>query len=167
MSETGGKRVLVLGIGNADRGDDGIGPLAVEAMADRLPDEVELRVRSGDLLALIDDWTGFERVIVIDAAACLDAPGRVHRVDALREPLPLPPLPASSHAFGLPEALALAQALGSAPADVVVYAVEGEDFEAGAAMTPKVQAAVQAVADRVLREVRRLLEPHREEKSHA
>jgi len=167
MSEVGGKRILVLGIGNADRGDDGIGPLVIEALAGRLPQEVELQVRSGDLLALIDDWAGFERVIIIDAAQCLDAPGRVHRVDALHEPLPLPASPASSHAFGLPEALALAQTLGGAPAGVTAYAVEGEDFAAGAAVTPKVRAAVPVVTDRVVREVHRVLGGRVEAKSHA
>ncbi len=169
MSEEGDSdtRVLVLGIGNPDRGDDGIGPLVIECLAGRLPCAVDVRVRAGDVLALIDDWTNFQSVIVVDAAASIGAPGRVHRIDALHETLPMPPLPASSHAFGLTEALALAQALGSAPAEVVVYAIEGEAFEAGAAMTPKVRAAARGVADKVATDVRQMLRPHAEAKSHA
>ncbi len=155
----GGKRVLVVGIGNRDRGDDGVGALVIENLGGRLPGEAELRARSGDLLALIDDWAGFECVIVVDAAR-MGTPGRVHRIDALRHKLPVAPALPSSHAFGLPEVIALAQALDCAPADIVVYAVEGETFEAGAAMVPQVQAAARLVADKVVAEVHQMMQRH-------
>ena len=160
-------RVLILGIGNPDRGDDGVGPLVIEYLAGRLPSDVDVRVRTGDVLALIDEWMDFQSVIVIDAAASMGAPGRVHRVDALHETLPTPPLPASSHAFGLAEVLGLAQALENAPAEVVVYAIEGENFETGAAMTAKVQAAARIVADKVVGEVSQVPQLHEEVNTHA
>ena len=67
----------------------------------------------------------------------------------------------SSHAFGLPEALALARALGLLPREVVIYAVEGTCFDHGAALGEAVAAAVEEVADRVVAEVARLRRPGR------
>ena len=62
------RRVLVVGIGNPDRGDDAVGPAVVQVLAERLPDDVLMRTRSGNMLALIDDWAGFDAVVCIDAA---------------------------------------------------------------------------------------------------
>ena len=58
----------------------------------------------------------------------------------------------SSHAFGLGEAIALGRALGNAPRRIVVYAIEGENFETGAPMSERVAAAVGPVAELVAAE---------------
>ncbi|MCP4384460.1 MAG: hydrogenase maturation protease, partial [Hyphomicrobiales bacterium] len=49
---TAGRRI-VIGIGNPDRGDDGVGPLIVEKLRTRLPDEVETIVHSGEATSLL------------------------------------------------------------------------------------------------------------------
>ena len=64
----------------------------------------------------------------------------------------------SSHAFGLGEAIALARTLDLAPADIVVYAVEGQRFDGGSEMTPPVAAAIGPVGERITAEVARLQE---------
>jgi hydrogenase maturation protease len=79
--------VLVVGIGNPDRGDDGVGPLVVRQVAERLPPDLARHVgiieRTGDALALIDDWAGRDAVVLVDASAPVSAAGRVHRIDLL------------------------------------------------------------------------------------
>jgi hydrogenase maturation protease len=47
----------------------------------------------------------------------------------------------SSHGLGLADTVALARVLNAAPRDIIVYAVEGASFAAGATMTPEVSAA--------------------------
>jgi hydrogenase maturation protease len=90
---------------------------------------------------------------VIDAVSSGAEPGTVHRFDASRTPLPASLRRASStHALGLAEAIELGRALDRLPARVIVYGIEGERFEAGAALTPAVAAAVEAVAAAVQRE---------------
>ena len=150
-------KVLVVAIGNPDRADDGVGALVATRLAGRLPPDVALVARRGDILSLIEDWAGFDAVVCIDAIAPMEMPGRIHRIDAVAGDLPHGVSFASSHAFGLAEALALADALRSLPGTVVVYAVEGASFDGGAEMTPEVTAAATEVADRVVAEVGRLL----------
>lgn len=147
------RQVLVIGLGNPDRGDDGIGIRVAEALASDLPPGVALKTRTGDMLGLIDDWEGYQRVLCIDAAAPMGVPGRIHRIDTAREALPTAPGLASSHGIGLPETLALARTIGKAPDILVVFAVEGASFEAGAPLTPAVAGAVAKVAERVRAEV--------------
>jgi hydrogenase maturation protease len=152
---TGPARRLVIGLGNPDRGDDGVGALVVAALAGRLPEGVEATTRAGDMLALVEDWTGAQAVICIDAAATVGAPGRIHRIDGHDGALLPEPGLASSHAFGLAEAIALSRALGTAPPVLIVYAVEGSGFDTGAPVSAAVAAAVDEVAAQVLAEVER------------
>lgn len=152
-------KVLVVAIGNPDRADDGVGALVATRLAGRLPPDVTLVARRGDILSLIEDWASIDAVICIDAAAPMGGPGRIHRIDARAGELPHGVSFASSHAFGLAEAIALAGALRSLPGIVIVYAIEGASFDGGAAMTAEVTAAAAEVADRVVAEVGRLRQP--------
>lgn len=159
--------ILVVAIGNPDRGDDGVGALVATQLAGRLPPGVALVARSGDLLALVEDWRGCDAVVCIDAAAPIEAPGRIHRIDAGAGELPRGASPTSTHGFGLAEALALADMLRSRPPTVIVYAIEGAGFAGGAAMTPAVAVAAAEVADRVVAEVGRLRQPQAKAMSDA
>lgn len=147
---------LVIGLGNPDRGDDGVGARVAHQLAGRLPDAVRILTRRGDLLSLIDDWADVEALICIDAAAPQGAPGRIHRIDLTRDALPRDPTATSSHALGLPEAIALARTLGRAPSRILVYAIEGCRFDCGASLTPAVAAAAGIVASRVVEDCARL-----------
>ncbi len=156
MSGPTRKQIVVLGIGNPDRGDDGVGALVAARLAGRLPTGVALVVRCSDILGLVENWTNCDALICVDAAAPLGTPGRIHRIDATRGELPQAASCTSSHAFGLIEAIALASELQSLPETVVVYAVEGACFDGGAPMTPPVAAAVNEVAEWIIEEVGRL-----------
>jgi hydrogenase maturation protease len=148
-------RILVVGIGNPDRGDDGIGPAVARRLAGRLPGDVAVVTRTGDILSLIADWAEADALVCVDAALG-EAPGRIHRLDLATDALPLDVALVSSHGFGLAEAVELARTLGQAPRRMIVYAVEGNCFEGGAAMTPEVAEAAGLVADRVATEIDRL-----------
>ena len=150
------RRVLVVGLGNPDRGDDGVGPLVATKLADVLPTDVTITCPGGDVLSLIPEWPGFEAMICIDAAAPLTTPGRIHRFDLARTALPRELNHASSHALSLVEAIRLARVLQQVPQDIIVYAIEGASFTTGAPMTPKVAGAAVKVAGRVVAEVARL-----------
>ncbi|MFX1767917.1 hydrogenase maturation protease [Paraburkholderia sp. A1RI-2L] len=159
--------VRVIGIGNRDRGDDGIGWVVAHRLAGRLPADVSLLTRGADMMDIGDDMAGIDALICIDAAAPAGSPGRVRRVDLATGQLGRNGSPASSHAFGLGEVIALAEALGTAPRDIVVYAIEGALFDAGAPVTREVMAVADEVADQVLAEVNRLRGNTREETDDA
>lgn len=155
-----GRNVLVVGIGNPDRGDDGIGPLVVRQLAGRVPPSITLIERTGNALALIEDWAGRDAVVLVDAAAPGTAPGRVHRIDLLEEELPTDLARTSTHAFGVADTVGLARTLDLLPASVIVYAVEGANFEPGAALSPEVAAAAGDVVSRIAAELRELEHEH-------
>lgn len=145
----------IIGIGNTDRGDDAAGPAVVAALESRSLHEVTLRCARGDVLALIDDWGGAERVFLIDAMAPDGAPGRVLRLDAGTSAVsPTFANFASSHAFNLAEAIELARALDRLPRELIVYGIEGLSFSHGAALSAAVAAAVPEVARRIMEELK-------------
>jgi hydrogenase maturation protease len=151
------REVLVVGIGNPDRGDDGIGLLVVRQLAGRLPSDLARHVtiveRTGDALALIDDWAGHDAVILVDAAAPDSAPGSIHRIDLLEDELPIDISLSSTHAFGVADAVGLARTLGLLPRHVIVYAIEGATFDHGAPVSRKVAAALNEVVTRIAGEL--------------
>lgn len=59
----------------------------------------------------------------------------------------------STHAFGLAETVELARALGQLPRRLVVYLVEGEQFEVGTPISPRVAGAVGSVTEAILAEL--------------
>jgi hydrogenase maturation protease len=154
--------VLVMGIGNPDRGDDGVGPAVVGRLRNRVPTGVSVLERGGDALALLDNWEGFSTVILVDAVAPISEPGRVHRLDLAQNPLPLNFAPCSTHAFGLAETVELARSLRKLPSSLGAYLVEGEQFETGAQLSPAIGKAVDEVAERILAEIAALLEARRD-----
>ena len=150
------RKILVACIGNPDCGDDGIGPLVAAKLEGQLPGDAALIVRRGDMLALAEDFAGCGALVCVDAAAPMGSPGQIHRIDLTTEELPGELLSASTHGFGLAYAIELARALGRAPPIIVIYAVEGACFDAGAALTHAVAAATDETARLVAAEVDRL-----------
>jgi hydrogenase maturation protease len=150
--------VLVVGVGNRDRGDDGVGPAVAQRLGGRVLPAVSILERSGDALALIEDWDGIPSVIVIDAVAPITEPGRLHRLDLTDNPLPIGFALHSSHALGVAETVELARSLGRLPQCLIAYLVEGECFEAGAPLSQAVAEAVEDVAESVVSELSAILE---------
>jgi hydrogenase maturation protease len=149
--------VLVVAIGNPDRGDDGFGPAVAQRLRGRVPPTVRILERSGDALALIEDWNSSPPVIIVDAMTPITKPGRVHRLDLTHSPLPVGCSPRSSHAFGVAETVELARSLGRLPQCLLAYVVEGEQFGTGAPLSLVVAEAVGDVAERIASEVLTIL----------
>lgn len=143
---------LVIGVGNPLRRDDGVGRAVARAVV-AAPPTVSVIEMDGDGAALLDAWGGHELVIVIDAVRSGAAPGTVYRFEPPRDPLPRTLSSTSTHAFGLPDAVALGQTLGRLPRRLVVYGVEGADFTAGEGLSGDVASAVETVARRVRAEL--------------
>jgi hydrogenase maturation protease len=137
---------MVIGVGNAWRGDDAAGLAVARRLRELAPAGIEVREHEGEATGLVEAWSGADHVVVVDAAAFGAPAGSVRRFDAGAGPLPARVLRSSTHAFGVPDAVELARALGRLPARLDVYAVEGADFAAGAALTPAVAAAVEGLA---------------------
>jgi hydrogenase maturation protease len=147
---------VVIGVGNALRGDDGVGLAVASALRGRVPGGVAVVPCEQEPSRLLDAWQDARAAIVVDAAASGSEPGHVHRFDASETAVPAGVFRSSTHAFGVGDAIELARALGRLPRHVVVYGVEGGDFAAGEGLTTQVQASVEKVAGSVLEDLERL-----------
>jgi hydrogenase maturation protease len=143
----------VVCIGNAFRGDDGAGLEVAKLLRGTLPDGAEVLEREGEPTGLIDAFGGAEALWLVDAISSGVQGGTIHRLDAGEQELPPGLFRASTHAFGLAEAVELTRALGRLPARVVVYGIEGTRFEAGDELSPETAAAVPKVAAALREEV--------------
>jgi hydrogenase maturation protease len=149
-------RVVVIGVGNAYRGDDGAGLATAERLAGLVPAGVTVVPCEQEPSRLVDAWQGASAAVVVDAVASGAEPGTVHRFDAAAEALPTRVFRSSTHAFGVGEAIELARALGKLPERVVVYGIEGAAFAAGEGLTAPVASAVGTVVEAVVADVERL-----------
>ncbi|GHD60483.1 peptidase M52 [Thalassobaculum fulvum] len=146
-------RRIVIGIGNPDRGDDGVGRLVARSLDGRLPADVEVVEADGEATALLAHMDGAEAAYLVDACASGAEPGTVRRFDAAAAPLPQAAFGLSTHGFGLAEAIELARALRQLPARCVVYAIEGAGFETGAPLSDAVAEAIPQVQERLCCEI--------------
>ena len=59
-------RVVVIGVGNPLRGDDGAGPAVIEALRGRVPDGTLLTVSDGEPGRMLDLWDRDDTVVVAE-----------------------------------------------------------------------------------------------------
>jgi hydrogenase maturation protease len=142
--------VVVIGVGNEFRRDDGAGPAVVGKLRDRVPPGVNLVLTDGEPTRLVDAWTGAALAIVVDAVRAQPPhPGQVHRFEVDGPHHGTGPA-ASSHGLGLDDAVRLAQALDRMPGCLIVHAIEAADLTQGPGLTPPVAEAVDVVANAIL-----------------
>lgn len=146
---------IVLGLGNALRGDDGVGPAVIEWL-DRheLPPEVETIDGGTSGLDIVSILMGRERAIVIDAANVGVEPGRWVRFTPDVAQLKENATTLSLHSAGFAEALALGAALNVLPPTIIIYGVQPQRLDWTAQLSEVVQAAVAEVGQAILRELR-------------
>lgn len=147
-------RCVVVGVGNAYRGDDGVAFAVLERLRARVPHGVELVACEQEPTRLLDAWSGSDVTVVVDAVASGEEPGTLHRCDATSKPVPARTFHSSTHAFSVGETIELARALGKLPGRVVVYGIEGETFESGDELSRPVAAAIEPAVDAILAELR-------------
>jgi len=143
------RTTLVIGVGNRFRGDDGIGLVVAERLCADCPPGAEIALSSGEAAELMDLWEGRDSVIIVDAAKSNALAGTIHTVEVDRDELPLDVFQASTHTFGLAQAIELARALNRLPRCMIVYGIEGVDFDHGKTLSPPVAAVVEFVAAKI------------------
>ena len=142
---------LVIGIGNEFRRDDAAGLLVVHALRAgplRSRKDVELQEHHGEATALIESWSGRERVIVVDAAVQPNAtPGTVVQFSERESSPPWDvELRTSSHALSVVQAVQLAREMKRLPKELRIYCIIGADFSRGTTPSDAVLGAIPIVA---------------------
>jgi len=114
---------LILALGNDIMGDDGVGLVAGRILHQEFGDELDYIEAAVGGIDLIEDFSGYEHVILLDAIATGNAPAgtiyELSRSDFENVSAPSP------HATGLAEALQLARELAiPVPEEFVVLAIK-------------------------------------------
>jgi hydrogenase maturation protease len=150
--------VIVIGIGSELAGDDAAGlEVARRLREEGAASELALCELGGDLTALPAAWREHQAAVLVDAMRSGAKPGSIRRMRLGSGPLPTGLRASSStHAIGLETAIELARAIDQMPPHVILYAVEGERFQIGAAISPRVSAALPMLTEAVLLESRAL-----------
>jgi hydrogenase maturation protease len=146
---------LLIGVGNDYRSDDAAGLIVARRVRAHALDQVCVREASGEGAALMEAWKAAQTVVLIDAVCSGAEAGTIYRIEAHRQPLPAKFFYCSTHAFGVTEAIELARALNQLPPRLIVYGIEGRNFEAGIGLSPEVDEAVQRVVECALQDLAR------------
>ncbi len=132
--------MLIIGIGNTDRGDDAAGILVARRLIEKGISAIE---HQGDPMDLIEIWRTAECAILADAVRTGASPGTLHIWDARECGLRSNAFRPSTHAFGLADAIELARTLERLPQPFAVYGIEAAQFWAGAPPSTPVLAGVE------------------------
>lgn len=156
--------IKIVGVGNPFRRDDCAGIVAARILKTRNLIDLEIVESNAEPATLMTVWSGVDTVIVLDAAAPAGRPGHISRVVVGQDVLPAESPLSSTHAFGLAKAIELAEVLGELPPTMIIFAIEGADFDHGEGLSESVQKALPTFVDQVVGEVANLA---RMEISHA
>lgn len=133
---------ILIGVGHAERQDDGVGPYVAQALARH---GVPAVAHEGDGSGLLGLWEDRSVCVVVDAIGqTKQSPRNAGQVQVFLEPddtaLARAAFVHSSHRVGLPEAVALGTALDRLPGRLIVVGIVGAAFGFGCELS-------QAVAD--------------------
>jgi len=148
-----GPEILVIGVGNGHRGDDGVGPfMAGELKLKHLP-KTRVQFHRGEGISLMETWKGANAVILLDAVKSGALPGKIFRFDAVRQSIPRGFFNYSTHHFSVAEAVGLSKILNKLPPHLVIYGIEGGRYHVGAGLSAEVEKAAADVIERVTGDV--------------
>jgi hydrogenase maturation protease len=148
-------RIVVLGLGNLVRSDDGVGIHAIQRLKNDLRVPETVQVLDGGTLGLqllpaIEDAT---HVLAIDAVNTGAGPGTVVRFD-MSELTPLPGSP-SVHQIGFADLLSALQWMGKFPEHMVLLGVQPEETGWGTQLSERIEAALPLLTQAAVEELKR------------
>lgn len=142
---------VVVGIGDPQRRDDGVGPAVVDLLAGRDLDAM-LVSSDGGTSALVDILRDRNLAFLVDAVRAQPShPGRVHRLVVMRPGYTQ--VCAGSHGTTVSRAMDLVRKSGRQPLRMVVFAIESADTGPGRGLSAPVAAAARRVADQIAAEI--------------
>ena len=145
-------RIVVIGVGNLLRRDEGIGIHVIKALQEMaLSSEIKL-VDGGTSPDLIAYTRIGDKIIIIDAAKAGGKAGSVYRFrpdDLAGDKRTL----ASAHELGVIENLKLMGLTGNEPSEVIIIGIEPKDTGWGTELSPDLKKRLNAIVKVVLREI--------------
>lgn len=148
-------KTLILGIGNTAITDDGVGCKVAQRLKKRLRGRSGITVKETAVsgLSLLDEITGYERLIIIDAIQTRGGkPGDIYQLSP--DDFKIGRM-AIIHDLGLVSTLELGRRLEmDMPREVVIFAIEAKDMATfSEKLSPEVSKVVPRAVEVVLKEM--------------
>jgi hydrogenase maturation protease len=145
---------LLIGVGNEFRRDDGVGLMIARKFKEIKVLKVSVVEETGEGAALMETWKQAREAIVFDAVYSGAAPGTIYQFEAHKQSIPSNYFCHSTHALSVAQAIELSRALGQLPSRLIVFGIEGKNFDAGVGLSVEVEKAVGQVVECVVRALR-------------
>jgi hydrogenase maturation protease len=148
--------LVIIGCGNTNRSDDGVGVWVAQELQRRgLPEGVRVIDAGTGGMDVMFRLDGARRVILIDAAQTGAAPGTLYRVPGAQLAALPPPGNLSLHNFRWEHALAVGRMIykDRFPSDISVYLIQVASLDYGLELSPAVRAGAEQVAALIAAEI--------------
>jgi len=151
MSDPAVPETVVIGVGNPLMGDDGLGIVAVERLAQDYSIHPHIPLLDGGTwgLNLLPHVEASARVLFIDAIDIAAEPGTLVELADAEIPRFLAQK-LSPHQIDVKEVLALAELRGNVPEELLAIGLQPESVEMRIGLSPRVAGALGALLDRVV-----------------
>ena len=146
------KDCVIIGIGNALQGDDGVGVHTIRYLQERMAANVILeegRVYSQGLLTRLDGAKQASFSVAWDVGG---EPGSIYRFSP-QEVLERPKTPLSVHDLGLYDLIAAAKLLDQCPEHITIIAVQVKSLAMGMELSKEVREVLPRIYKLVLEEI--------------
>jgi hydrogenase maturation protease len=127
--------IVIIGVGNEYRSDDGIGIYLARMIGSRNIPEISVVEESGEGTSLMSRWEAADRVLVIDAVKEGNSPGKVYHLNAKEDHIAKNFFHYSSHMFSVAEAVELARTMKLLPRYLRILGIEGKNFTPGSVLS--------------------------------
>jgi len=154
LSNSSACPVLVLGLGNILLEDEGLGIRALELLEQRyeIPPEVELLDGGTTGMGLLDDISGRQHVLVLDAVQTGEQPGALVKLAGDEMPVYFG-MRISPHQMGLSDVLATLELSGEKPAAVTVLGLVPQSLEMCLELSQLISARLDSLVNAAVKEL--------------
>lgn len=138
--------ILVIGVGNPFRRDDGIGPEIIRRLSERHNLNCDIYDGGTDGLALLDKLQEYKSAIIIDAVNMSAEPGTVHVFTPEEAIIKINSDTLSTHGYGIAEVIKLMEEL-HIKTKLKIIGIQPEDISFGEGLTEKIKSKIQDILD--------------------
>ncbi|MEQ9300077.1 MAG: hydrogenase maturation protease [Cyclobacteriaceae bacterium] len=142
---------LVIGVGNAMRGDDAFGVELVEFLKRECPELACYLIVQGDITKLLDHWVDKDLVIIDTVQTTEGRVGEIHKVLDFRELNNNISKKHSTHGLNVVEVFALGQQLDRLPKSTYFLGVEGANWGMGTPISESLRIVMPEIIDEIVR----------------
>lgn len=152
------RKILIAGVGNKLRGDDGFGPRVVELLSrEKLPENVEVADYGTAGFMLASDLGDYDFAIFADVIQREEKTGDLQIIELNSSDISSDlnvEVTFSLHEARVEEMLIFAKRLGTLPEKVVIIGCEPENLDLRLGLSPRVEEMARKAAEIILKKVK-------------